>query len=586
MKQGYLNGVVVGLLLSIGSMAAAETVELVSKDGSFRMSGELIEFDNGSYVLDSTVGRVVVDSAQVDCLGDACPVLTQEVGTFTPGGQVELISLDGNTTLNGTLVAFDGSSYTLSTILGNLIVDALQVECVGDGCPVMAGETSVVNLSGDPSILDNLLPDLLDEFGQSVGGESLVSIEGDQESLSVLDAAGDTVLEFSVTAKQATQSLNDLLEGRAGLAILSRPVTPQERSAFLAAGLGDMTTPEQQIIFGLDGIVIVTSESNPVRALSKQALAGIFSGEIGNWSQVGGPDAPINLFASAEDTGTGALFNANIMIPENKTLSPDATLAGSDQELVASVAADPLAIGFAGLSNAANVKILNIRDACGIQVPATPFTIKTEEYPLTERLFIYTTNAPHSPELTRFLEFLASDAAQAAVARSGRVDLRVSFQSNNEQGLRHLAAIVQTDRDSSLRELRNMTSSLLSADRLSITLRFALGSAQLDDRARDDIQRLARFITTNDLENKELLLVGFTDSIGNANANITLSQQRANSAYRSLINALPDGGAAGIPITPEGFGELSPLICNDTPNGRQINRRVEVWLRDIVAVSN
>jgi phosphate transport system substrate-binding protein len=134
--------------------------------------------------------------------------------------------------------------------------------------------------------------------------------------------------------------------------------------------------------------------------------------------------------------------------------------------------------------------------------------------------------------------------------------------------------------------MRDMTQSFLASDRLSLTLRFALGSSQLDDRARDDIQRLVRHITTNDLVNKELLLVGFTDSIGNAGANLALSQQRSNSVYRSLLDALPEGATDGLPIISTGFGELSPLSCNDAANGRRINRRVEVWLRDTVSISN
>lgn len=587
MRMKRFRGIIAGLLVGVGSVAVADIVELVSNDGSMRLVGDLVEFDDSTYTLRTTVGDVVIDVTQVKCIGENCPTIAEDIGSVVLGGEVELISLDGGTTLSGTLVAYDGSTYTLGTILGNLVVDALQVQCAGAGCPTAVEEIAFVRVSGDPFILEGLIPSVLFEFGESIGGESLIAIdEESSEILSVLDAAGDDVLDLTLTDRQATQAFSDLLEGRADIAIVTRPISPSERSAFLAAGLGDLALPEQQIIFGLDGVVVVTSESNPVRAISKQALARIFSGEIRNWSQVGGPDAQINLFASAKDTGTGAQFDANIMAPENRAFSADVTLMDVDQELVARVASDPLAIGFSGLSSAGNAKILDIRDTCGIQIPATAFTIKTEEYPLTKRLYVYSTNAPLAPHMTRFLEFLGTDAAQEAVARSGLVNLGASYQSNSEQGLRYLAAIVQTDGNSSLRELRDMTTGLLASDRLSLTLRFALGSSQLDDRARDDIERLVRFITTNDLENKELLLVGFTDSVGNAGANTALSQQRANSVYRSLLSALPEGGADSLPIIAKGFGELSALSCNDSPTGRRINRRVEVWLRDTVSISN
>lgn len=584
MKLKYIKGAFIGLFVGIGSLALAESVELISHDGGVAISGEIIGFDGGLYTLQTTMGNLIVDASQVKCVGSSCPV----IASATPlGGAVELISLDGNVTLSGKLIGFDGSTYTLQTILGDLFVDALQVQCLGASCPAVATGAPFIRVSGDPSVTVGLVPRLLSEFSNSIGGETLsIASEGSEDVLSVHDASGEKVLDMALIANQATHSLNDLLKGRANIAILTRPINALERSTFLDAGLGDLATPEQQVIFGLDGIVIVAAESNPIRALSKQALAQVFSGEITNWSQIGGPKAQINLFVSAEDTGTGALFNANIMVPEGKAFSPQATIVESDQEVVARVAADPLAIGFSALSSVENAKILDIRDACGIQIPATSFTIKTEEYPLTKRLYVYSTNVNRPPQLTRFLDFLAEDAAQKAVTDSGLVNLGVSYQSNNEQGLRYLAAMVQADDSTSIRELRDMTNSLLDSDRLSLTLRFALGSSQLDDRARDDIQRLVRHITTNDLVNKELLLVGFTDNIGNANGNVILSRQRADSAYQSLLEALPEGGADGLPIKSVGFGELSPLSCNNSPNGRRINRRVEVWLRDTISISN
>lgn len=587
MNMKYLRHIVAGIFIGAGSMSLAEPVELISHDGSVSVSGELIEFDGSTYTIRTALGNLFIDSEQVECLGAGCPENLDATGPTVQDLTVELVSLDGNVTLSGELLDYDGSLYTLGTILGNLTVDALQVQCIGAACPVREEGTPFVRASGTSSIIADLMPRLLSDFSDSVGGELLITMaDGEEDILSVLDGGGEKVLDMALTANQATTSLNDLLEGRANIAVLTRAANTRERAAFLAAGLGDIASPEQQIIFGLDGVVIVTSARNPIRALSREVLAQVFSGEIVNWRQIGGPDAPIDLFIRAEDTGTGTLFNTNIMVPQNRTFSAQSTVVESDAELAALVAEDPLAIGFTGLANVGNAKILNIRDACGIQVPATPFTIKTEEYPLTSRLYVYSTNEHRSPQLTRFLEFLASDAAQDAVVRSGLVDLGVSFQSNNEQGLRYLAAIVQTDGTSSINELRDMTRGLLASDRLSLTLRFATGSAELDDRARDDIQRLVRHITTNDLVNKELLLVGFTDSVGNPGANVALSQQRSRSVYNSLLTALPENGADGLPIISLGFGELSPLICNDTASGRRVNRRVEVWLRDTVSISN
>ncbi|MEM7614597.1 MAG: OmpA family protein, partial [Pseudomonadota bacterium] len=115
-----------------------------------------------------------------------------------------------------------------------------------------------------------------------------------------------------------------------------------------------------------------------------------------------------------------------------------------------------------------------------------------------------------------------------------------------------------------------------------ITLRFDEGSTRLDARAEKDVQRLAEMIHDGRFENKEVLLVGFTDSAGPAAVNASLSQSRAEQVADTLIDQLPVDLAERDMIRALGYGEMSPLACNDTATDRQINRRVEVWTRDLV----
>ncbi len=72
--------------------------------------------------------------------------------------------------------------------------------------------------------------------------------------------------------------------------------------------------------------------------------------------------------------------------------------------------------------------------------------------------------------------------------------------------------------------------------------------------------------------------MGFTDSVGNGESNQRLSQSRAEQVRTALLSA----GAGAIDparIEVRGYGELSPLGCNEVTDGRRINRRVEVWTR-------
>jgi outer membrane protein OmpA-like peptidoglycan-associated protein len=101
-------------------------------------------------------------------------------------------------------------------------------------------------------------------------------------------------------------------------------------------------------------------------------------------------------------------------------------------------------------------------------------------------------------------------------------------------------------------------------------LLFGFDSAQLQNDARDNLSKLATSL--REYPESEILIVGHTDSIGNENYNMGLSERRAQSARNFLVNE-------GVPtdrVRIEGRGELEPIATNETDAGRSENRRVEV----------
>lgn len=102
---------------------------------------------------------------------------------------------------------------------------------------------------------------------------------------------------------------------------------------------------------------------------------------------------------------------------------------------------------------------------------------------------------------------------------------------------------------------------------------FATGKADLMPGAQRANDQLAAFL--NKYPTKTISVEGHTDSIGSSEYNETLSQHRAESV-RSAIMAR---GISSDRITARGFGELYPVASNDTPAGRQQNRRVEILIQ-------
>lgn len=523
-------------------------------------------------------GRSVIGAISLAlCVSIAAPAIAEEV---------TLTSLDGGITLQGEFLSYDGSVYKIRTLLGELQVNAFRVTCSGDACPSVEEGVDEFTIAGSSQLVGGVFDDLVIAFSADLGGAAEFGARnGGSATMTVQDEATREVARITLAPKGSAEGIAEVVAGNAALAVSTRSVSNAEIQAFAAAGRGDPRTDTQQTIFALDGLVAVTSQANPVRAISEADLARIFAGQVTNWNQIGGPSANINIYLRNAGSGTAVVFDELIMSPAALSVSGNATLVQTDAELATAVAADPLGIGITSLANAGDAKILAIRGVCGIQVPATPFTIKTEEYPLSRRIFAYSTNQEPVAQQSRFMQFLETPVAQNVISKAGFVDLGISFQSNDEQGLRYLASMLTSDVEVTLPQLREMTASLTAADRTSITFRFALGSSQLDARAEDDILRLANLIATGDIVNKELLLIGYTDSLGDGGSNVALSQRRAEEVRQALIAAAPTGTLDGLPITALGFGEISPLSCNETDNGRRINRRVEVWFRDVVTQS-
>ena len=99
---------------------------------------------------------------------------------------------------------------------------------------------------------------------------------------------------------------------------------------------------------------------------------------------------------------------------------------------------------------------------------------------------------------------------------------------------------------------------------------FATGKADLSLSANASIDKLAQFLLNH--PNRNLSIEGHTDNVGSDSYNDALSERRAESVKRALV----DKGVGTERITTKGLGKRSPVASNATAQGRQLNRRVEV----------
>ncbi len=138
------------------------------------------------------------------------------------------------------------------------------------------------------------------------------------------------------------------------------------------------------------------------------------------------------------------------------------------------------------------------------------------------------------------------------------------YMDKQEQELRQALA---NSREASIRREGNILQVTMLGDFL-----FDLNSAELHPAAYEDLKRIAKVL--KEYPQTKIKVEGFTDSTGTASYNLWLSQRRADAVKNALINL----GISPYRIIAIGYGEARPRASNATPTGRQLNRRVEIYI--------
>lgn len=494
---------------------------------------------------------------------------------------VRLTSRDGTISLTGTLLGFDGEFYRIETRFGELTVDGSGVTCAGVGCPSLTDYVAEVTISGSDAVGRVLLPALVEGFALRNGLEARrKGTDDDRFAYELYDLDKDRLLgRFAFRVTNTDEGFADLLADEADIVMALREIRPEEVDAAQAAGLGDMTRPNRSRVLALDAMVPVVSARNPVDTMSIGQLVDVLSGRIDNWQTLGGPDAPIALHLRDAGSGMVQSLEDRLLKPAKRDLPEGVLRYAGNPALLRAVDRDPFGLGIVSFAEAALAKPLVLTGTCGFRMRAARRSIKTEDYPLTAPMFLYVP-ARRLPRLARdFLAYTHSPPAQIVIRRAGFVDQTPEEIALDLQGDRLANAIRVAGRTGGLATLQTMIERLSPLRRLSTSFRFEAGSARLDAQSRSNVQALARALEAGFYDGRELLFVGFSDGIGSAAANLRIAQRRATTVRAAVEAAAETADLARIDLAHVAFGESMPMACDDTAWGRQVNRRVEVWVR-------
>ena len=167
----------------------------------------------------------------------------------------------------------------------------------------------------------------------------------------------------------------------------------------------------------IDAISIIVHKDNPINDISLKSLRLIFSGKITNWNELGGDNLEIVVISRDVSSGSFEVFNHAVL--HNDLLKENSMRLASNNAVATTVKYTKGAIGYIGLGYVNDeLKVLTIDG-----ILPSKHTAQNYEYPLTRKLYMYTTKT-RSDATQEFIDFILSELGQTIVEQQGYIRIR------------------------------------------------------------------------------------------------------------------------------------------------------------------
>lgn len=237
-----------------------------------------------------------------------------------------------------------------------------------------------------------------------------VATDGSTSMEKVIGALGEAFMEansgvnFTYNPTGSGSGITAVSEGRCDIGLSSRALKDSE----VASGLVGT-------VLAYDGIAVIVNPANTVEDLDIETIAKIYTGEITNWSEVGGADAEIVLVGREAGSGTRSGFEELTETVDKCKYRQELTSTG---DVITAVAQNPDAIGYASLASVKDsVKALKVAG-----VTPSEETVKDGTY-LVQRPFVLVTKegVALSPVAQAFFDYATKGQANDIITASGVV---------------------------------------------------------------------------------------------------------------------------------------------------------------------
>lgn len=255
---------------------------------------------------------------------------------------------------------------------------------------------------------------------QVKGSDTMVNLGQAWAEKYMEDNSGDFV---AVTGGGSGTGLSSLISGTCDIAMSSRNIKDKEISLAKQKGINP-----NEIKAGLDGLAVVVNTSNPVGKLTSEQLAGIFTGKIINWKELGGQDQKIVILSREVNSGTHVYFKEHVLRKNDPNAKDEfasgALMLPSSQAIADEVAGNPSAIGYYGMGYISSKQkaVAIARDVKSEYIEPKIENVISGKYPISRPLFLYTNGQPQGV-VKKFVDFALSKEGQEIVLKTDFVPI-------------------------------------------------------------------------------------------------------------------------------------------------------------------
>lgn len=221
-------------------------------------------------------------------------------------------------------------------------------------------------------------------------------------------------VRISLSGGGTGNGIKALIDGTADIANASRAIRQGEAERARGKGVNPV-----RFVVALDCIVPIVHPGNPVRSLTLDQLKKIYTGEIVNWKEVGGEDAPIAAVGRDSSSGTYGTWQEMVVergdVQGRKSrVAARTQVVASSGAMVGTVAGNRFAIGYDGIGYVDDtIRALSVEG-----VAPSAENAKAGRYPLSRELYMYTAGEP-AGDAKSFIDYMLSQGGQRIVEDEG-----------------------------------------------------------------------------------------------------------------------------------------------------------------------